>query len=134
MPPATVGRIVKPRILIAALTVTLSTACLFDGFAFELTDKRPIAPLEEYPAWWSATEACSGEGGDFARVRWYTAVGINYDGAFARGVWLPPHDIVLLRGYEDDEETVRHEMLHDLLDGDSGHEKPAWARCGLIGT
>jgi hypothetical protein len=27
------------------------------------------------------------------------------------------HDIVILRGYEEHEPTVRHEMLHDLLEG-----------------
>lgn len=123
---------VNPRALYLVLAASLSTACIFDGFAFQITDKRAIAPLEEYAAWWSVTEACSGESGDFGRVRWYTAVAINYDGGFARGVWLPPHDVVVLSGYEAHEPTVRHEMLHDLLDGDSDHADSAWTRCELI--
>ena len=50
----------------------------------------------------------------------------------ARGVWTPPHQITLVRGYEDNEITVRHEMLHDLLEGDSEHRSPLWTECDLI--
>jgi hypothetical protein len=41
---------------------------------------------------------------------------------------------VILRGYEEHEPTVRHEMLHDLLEGDALHEEPAWILCELIDT
>ena len=122
-----------PRILLAVAGALLLGACgLLDDFTFEVVDKRPIAPLEDYDSWWSATEECSGETGDMGRVRWYTAAGITYNGAFARGVWLPPHEIVVIRGYEENPEIVRHEMLHDLLGGDSDHTKSAWTGCGLI--
>jgi hypothetical protein len=119
---------------VAASALVLS-ACLFDdGFNFQITDRRRAAVLESYPAWWSATEECSGESGELGRVQWYTALGITYDGVYAQGVWLPPHDIVILRGYEEHEPTVRHEMLHDLLEGDGEHEEAAWILCELIDT
>jgi hypothetical protein len=124
---------VTHRIFFAFVAALLLGACgLLDDFTFEVVDKRPIAPGEEYASWWSATEACSGETGDPGRIRWYTAAGITYNGVFARGVWLPPHEIVVLLGYEENSDIVRHEMLHDLLGGDSDHAKPAWTRCELI--
>jgi len=122
----------KPTILGVTVLALVSSACLMDGFVFEVTDRRPIAAGESYADWWSATEECSGRRGDFTRVRWYTASSITYDAVYARGVWLPPHDIVLLEGYEEHEPTTRHEMLHDLMDGDPHHESAEWTVCDLI--
>lgn len=124
-----------PRILVVVASALFLGACgLLDDFTFQVTNKQPLAPLETFAAWWSATEECSGRRGDLAKVRWYSASGITYNGVFARGVWLPPHDIVLISGYEEEEEIVRHEMLHDLLEGDSDHTSVHWTRCGLIDT
>ena len=43
---------------------------------------------------------------------------------YAVGRWSQPHRIYVLEGYELDEPTVKHEMLHDLLSyiGDYTHD------------
>jgi hypothetical protein len=103
-----------------------------EGYSVTVTNKEPLVPLPEYDEWWAATESCSERTGDMYAIQWFTALTITGDHVVARGLWTPPHQIVLVRGYEDEEVTVRHEMLHDLLAGDSDHESPLWDACGLI--
>ncbi len=114
-----------------ALLAGFLVGCSSLGFESEVTNKTPFSPPEVYADWWDATEACSGLDGDFARVSWYLATGITGDGKVASGRWSQPHDIVIVRGYEGDETIVRHEMLHDLLDGDPDHTSALWVACGL---
>lgn len=115
----------------ALAAVLTATAAACGAFTTEISNRLPFEPPEVYAEWWSETESCSGNAGDLSRISWYTATGITSDGALASGLWRPPHEIVLLLGREDDELVVRHEMLHDLLAGDSEHGSPAWAACDL---
>jgi hypothetical protein len=108
----------------------LSAGC--EGYTLSVANKEPFQPLPIYAEWWAATESCSGLTGDLSRIEWFTALSIQADAVIARGVWTPPHQVILVRGYEESEITVRHEMLHDLLDGDSEHVSPQWDACGLI--
>ena len=102
------------------------------AYTVSFENKDPFAPLPVYEEWWAATETCSGRSGDLLAIDWYTAASITSDNLIARGLWSPPHEIVIVRGYEEDELTVRHEMLHDLLGGDSEHESALWEVCELI--
>jgi len=98
-----------------------------------------FAPLPEYRAWWDSTSACSGLGGDFARLRFY-AVPPTFEGAggftcwdgllLCPGEWHNTHDIYLVRQLVRDRRTVSHEMLHDLADGAPNGSTP-FVRCGL---
>ncbi len=54
------------------------------------------------------------------------------NGAVARGRWSEPHEVIVVRGYEDHEKTVRHEMLYDLLAGDPTHADEIWSACDLL--
>jgi len=120
------------RQLLPPFAMLLLGACSSLGFEAEVTNKTPLDPPAVYATWWARTEACSGLRGDMARVSWYTATGITGDGKVASGRWSAPHDIIIVLGYEADETIVRHEMLHDLLDGDPGHLDAAWTRCDLL--
>jgi hypothetical protein len=102
------------------------------AYSLSVTNKEPFQPLPIYGEWWAATEVCSGRTGDLTRIEWFTATSITGDAVVARGVWTPPHQIILVRGYEESELTVRHEMLHDLLEGDSDHTSTTWTTCDLI--
>jgi hypothetical protein len=115
---------------IPLLVAFLAAGC--EGYSVSVTNKEPLEPLPIYEAWWGATEACSGMEGDLHAITWFTALTIRGNDITARGLWTPPHQIILVIGYEDDEITVRHEMLHDLLGGDGDHESPLWERCSLI--
>lgn len=91
-----------------------------------------MEPLAIYAQWWVATEACSSRSGEFTDITWFSALTISSSELLAFGLWRAPHEIVIVRGYEEDEFIVRHEMLHDLLRGDPGHEDASWHTCELI--
>jgi hypothetical protein len=120
----------RPRPVAIATAALLVSAC--GAYTVSFRDKEPFAPLPIYAGWWEQTEACAERIGDLLAIEWYTAASITSDGLVARGLWSPPHEIVIVRGYEEDEVTVRHEMLHDLLSGDADHTSPLWKACDLI--
>ncbi|MEQ9397730.1 MAG: hypothetical protein RJQ04_01050 [Longimicrobiales bacterium] len=115
----------------AAAAGVLLAACGSLGFEAGVDDREPFDPPPFYATWWDATRTCSGIDGAFGRITWFLASAITGDGLVARARWTPPHEIVIVRGYETDERTVRHEMLHDLLTGDRGHASPSWDGCDL---
>jgi len=131
----------QPRVYATSMRMKQWAACVLaaaavgcQAYTLSFRDKEPLEPLPVYVEWWAATETCSGQRSDLGAIKWYTALTIATEVAVARGVWVPPHEITIVRGFEDDEVTVRHEMLHDLLGGDSDHTEPEWAACGLIPT
>jgi len=89
-----------------------------------------MVPLSEYRIWWREVEGCSKTSGDFDRVEWYRAETFGA-GNDVVGQWSPPHSITVRFGYEYNETVVKHEILHDLLDGDRFHDEPAWITCNL---
>src|SRR5262245_42892817 len=96
------------------LLFTLTTSCDV-GFIAGVTDRQSFRAPATYKEWWAETETCSQRSGDYSRIDWYTASGITSGTAVGRGRWSEPHDIIIVRGYENDAKVVRHEMLHDLL-------------------
>lgn len=112
-------------------------ACMGCDFAADVfgTAKPPATPIASdstYLRYWKEVEACSGERGRMGRVNWYAApdgtLGTNDAGIPAVGHWYWPHDIVLAESRTRDANTVRHEILHDLLG--AGHGHPAvFQRC-----
>ena len=93
--------------LLASGLVFATAACGPLGFEAEVFDKEPFTAPPLYEAWWSRTEACSRLSGTLSAITWHLASGIIGDGKVARGRWSPPHEIIIVRGYEDDEPTVR---------------------------
>jgi hypothetical protein len=117
--------------MLLPLCITGLVGC--GGYTTTINDRRAFEPLPMYAEWWVATERCSTWTAPLARIEWFTASSITAQGGIiARGSWRAPHEIVIVRGYESDEITVRHEMLHDLLDGDPEHASATWATCDLI--
>lgn len=113
-----------------ALASTLA-AVGCSAFATSISNKREMEPLPIYAQWWVATEVCSDRSGDFTDITWYSADAISSDESLALGLWRPPHEIVIVSRYIEDEMTVRHEMLHDLIGGDPRHDDDAWDSCEL---
>ncbi len=89
-----------------------------------------LNPPVEYLAWWDATVACAGQSGDVGRITWFVTANrfASPDGTVA-GWWEPSHTIYLAGLATNDEKTVRHEMLHDLLQ--TGEHPAAFDICGL---
>ncbi|MGH7468218.1 MAG: hypothetical protein ACRENP_09555 [Longimicrobiales bacterium] len=113
------------------LLTASAIACGDLGFVAGVTGRQSFRPPAIYREWWTDTETCSGRRASFERVVWYTAPRITGDGLVARGRWSQPHEIIIVAGYETDPMVVRHEMRHDLLNGNRVHERGEWDRCAL---
>jgi hypothetical protein len=107
----------------------------------------PTAPVDavpsgavEFPAhsvyllWWKEVEVDAGVLRSMDRVRYFrvpTKAGFWYDPQIRRwvnGLWSPDGKIYLAdRDGELNEGLVKHELLHEILRGDSGHRNPLFA-------
>ena len=91
----------------------------------------------EYQAWWSATEACSGQTGQLNRIEWYVVPDAHsFETPEGEKVGLWTHSnagvrIIIAGDYADNELVVRHEMLHALLDREGHPEEYFQTRCQL---
>jgi hypothetical protein len=120
------------NVRIAFVAAAVLAACEASLVNVKKEDVEPFEALAEYSSFWDDTESCSGVEGELEQVSWFRASEIWSNGRLVRGLWEPPHNITVWNGLEDDRETVRHEMLHDLLRGDPEHRLPAWSDCGLL--
>ena len=96
----------------------------------------PFAAPARYALWWRLTQACSGITGDFASVSWYVVPNsrtLSYQGQRVDAYWIGnPDRIVLADSLRSDGPTVRHEMLHVLLQR-NGHPRAAYLdACGGV--
>ena len=77
-----------------------------------------FAPPAVYARWWAMTEGCSGRTGDLTAVQWYRVPGtvVWLSGQPEAGYWESHRNRIVLAEEElDNGVTVRHEMLHALL-------------------
>jgi hypothetical protein len=87
-----------------------------------------FGPPGIYRRWYREAEACRGLPGDYDILRFYLVpdagnhLELGVRGAIGR--WAQPHRIYVLEGYDLDEPTLKHEMLHDILSyvGDFTHD------------
>lgn len=105
------------------------------------TAAHPMAhPPIQYATWWKMMETCSGIEGNFGAVTWYTVPvdslgGFAFEGSELDGYWRKAGDrIYLAANALNRGGTVRHEMLHALLQS-GGHPLEYFAtRCGALVT
>ncbi|MBK9065724.1 MAG: hypothetical protein IPL76_02420 [Gemmatimonadetes bacterium] len=112
------------RMLVAGTCLTFG-ALLGGCSRFAPDDAERFEPPAVYHAWWSQTEQCSGRTGNIARVQWFKVPGHAFEcptGSCA-GRWEDNHSIYVAEDWLEHEMVVRHEMLHELLNG-SGHPDP----------
>ena len=100
------------------------------------TTAMPLAPPARYALWWRLTQACSGISGDLAAVSWHVVPNtrtVSYQGKQVDAYWIgDPDRIVLADSLRNDGPTVRHEMLHVLLQR-NGHPRDAYLEaCGGV--
>jgi hypothetical protein len=96
----------------------------------------PFDPPPVYAHWWAMAEQCSGLTAPMGAVSWYQVPGVSQfsvRGAPAAGEWLTTGNrIVLADSASRDGGTVRHEMLHALLQR-GGHERAYFlGRCAGV--
>lgn len=78
-------------------------------------------PLAIYESWFSETEACTGVTGNYGAVRWFEVPGERWwdpiREQYAIATWRAPHNIYITTAHIDDENVVKHEIVHELLRG-----------------
>ncbi len=76
-------------------------------------------PPAHYTEWWAETERCAGRVAQYDDVRWFVvprAETFELRGKEWAGWWWEPGNrIILADGYREHAPTVRHEMLHAIL-------------------
>lgn len=112
----------------ATLLSTIACSGLVD---VERQNTRPLDPLPVYATWWDEISTCAGRSEDMGRIAWWQATSIMVNKRIVRGQWERPHRITLVSSYVETENVVKHEMLHDLLDGDPKHDNDRWDACGV---
>jgi len=94
-----------------------------------------IAAPAVYATWWAQVESCSGRTADLRRISWFAVPEVHYF-EYRReeynGYWWGTHDIVLAGRHVLNAYTVRHEMLHDLLDVGEHPAEFFDDRCGAL--
>ena len=113
------------------LTTVATAAACSTGVGIELQNPRPLDPPPMYSDWWADLASCSGRSGDMTRIEWWQATSITVNKQIVLGQWERPHRITLVDFYVENEDIVKHEMVHDLLDGDPDHRDGAWDRCDV---
>lgn len=96
-----------------------------------------VSPPEVYSAWWTMTEACSGQSRSLGSVHWYVVPGaatLPLAGAdHVSGYWsLASNSIVLAGQSALDGPFVRHEMLHAILQHGQHTRADFVVRCGGV--
>lgn len=99
-------------------------------------DASLTTPPPEYAQWYAEVEVCAGVTGSFAQVRWFSVPHEQWwDPVFEQyttGTWREPHDIYIASSHADNQGLVRHEIVHDLLQGGLVYD-PRFERCSGIG-
>lgn len=89
-------------------------------------DATVFSPPPVYSTWWNMTQACSRLTGSLSAVTWYSTDEVVHDvstGDVIAGYWVGGSNrIVLNSQVKMDGGTVRHEMLHALIQR-SGHPR-----------
>lgn len=94
----------------------------------------PFTPPPEFRSMWRSVEACGGSTGDFDSLEWYVtagSAGARGDTAIAGSYWPDLHRIYISANFLNDQQLIRHEMLHALLGGEE-HEPQFLNECGGI--
>jgi len=98
-------------------------------------DAVPVQPGESYALWYAQAETCAGVDGSYEAVRWFEVPGDRWWDSlrhqYAIATWRRPHDIYITTAHLDDEDVVKHEVVHDLLQG-GATDAPRFAECSHI--
>jgi len=89
-----------------------------------------IDPPPLYRTFWQSVELCSGRVGRFEAVRWFVAYELER-GSGIVAQRRSQHEITVRSDLWLETNVVRHEVLHELLDGDPSHENPSWEACDV---
>lgn len=118
----------KSRVVFPWLFLLLIVAC---GEPFAPPNAVQFDPPAVYAELWQQVESCSGKTGDWHRITWLAVPTEQFDTpeGFAAGRWQPQHIVYLSDAGQRSYATIKHEMLHDLLQ--TGEHPPVFDVCGV---
>lgn len=95
-------------------------------------DAAEYAPPPQYEFWWRRLfREMDIEPRDVSHVRWFRVTSGPWHSSRYRteieGSWIPDGRIYIAAGYVRCENLVKHEMAHEILQGDREHEHPIFA-------
>jgi hypothetical protein len=87
--------------------------------------------LYDYGDWFAATEECVGKSKPYYRIRWFVIDSAVFQCGDVRAIacFDSPNSIILSRDWMDEEETVRHEIIHYLIQPTPAHPEPPFEKC-----
>lgn len=121
----------KKLLLLLSLTV-------LNCIPFKTKTEIMVAPIQIhapaiYFAWYTQLEDCTKLTGHFENIVWFVVPAPSFpchsDTNYCLGMWAAGHTILLAGPSARDSVIVKHEMLHDLLDGDSNHKNKFFKTC-----
>jgi len=124
------------RTALPLLSLALMACGSILGPEYELPPNAVVTePLQSYATWYAETEACTDRTGDYESVHWFEVPGERWWDAlreqYAIATWRAPHDIYITTAHLDDEDVVKHEIVHDLLHGGAADD-PLFNKCSHI--
>ncbi len=101
----------------------------YRAIEFEFKNLQQFSPPESYAMWFREAQTCSGLSRSYEAIFWQVADEIRgSDGGYAAGLWTPPDTITLHRSFINRRSTLKHEMLHYLLQ-EPKHPSPPFGVC-----
>jgi hypothetical protein len=119
------------RRIVGTLVVLALAGCDLLAPDVDAENRRPLLPVPpEYPTWYAEVERCLDSSGAYKSVRWHVASAIYTDGAPINAYISLPHAITIHRDALTAEHTVKHEMVHHVLQqGNEIHDKRGNVPC-----
>lgn len=92
----------------------------------------PFVSPAIYTQWRAEVESCA-KIWSLDQISWFKSPNGSL-GKQIMGEWYPPHNIFITEFVYNDnlEEVIKHEMMHDLLQGDQDHTSSLWVTCNLM--
>ena len=100
------------------------------AYTIELLNDSLLDPIPtEYPGWYLDVESCLAQLGDFDTITWYVADEVFLNGEQKAGIIKFPNKITMWADAIYIQSSVKHEMIHHVLQRTRLHGTDAFDRC-----
>ncbi len=128
-----------PRAVIGTLVFALAGCSVITHLVVPST-QPPVSgasrfePPEKYTTFWKTLEGCARIKGNYKAIAWFKADSVTVDGTDYNAYWFGKWNRVVIRSDRlDNDATIKHEMMHALIQN-GGHPATYFSgRCGNLG-
>ena len=119
------------RVLLPSAVLLLTAGCDLGMTPNGPSGATPFDPPDIYQVWAAEVGQAANRDGSIGRVRWYIVPGDYWqrDGSRKKtiGQWFSDGRIFIATPWTKDEGLIKHEILHELLGGDTDHRHPLFS-------